>query len=77
MIRYAIIFSVVVSLFFIFSSSTVEKKSESVVYVTIKNDENEDESFYNDPELFISTEPNGTRVASCRGCHFECKHCEE
>lgn len=79
--RSIIFCCVIISMYFIFTNS--DQKSDMIVmdntvYVP-KNDGDfsGDESFYNDPELFISTEPNGTRVASCRGCHFECKHCEE
>lgn len=81
--RFIIITITCASLFYIGSYPVVEEESaDSVVMTTVyipKNDSDHsgDNSIYNDPSLTVLVEPNGTRVASCRGCHFECKHCEE
>lgn len=34
-------------------------------------------SIFNDPNLKIEYSTSGIKQASCKGCHFECKHCEE
>ena len=62
----------------------VEKTKDSVVMNTSyipKNDAdysgNDSYSIYNDSRMLVSTESNGTKVATCVGCHFKCNSCEE
>lgn len=78
MTRCAVLTAGLITLLFIFPFEINENPSVVLTSYAPKNDSDHsgEESIYNDPRLTISTENNGIKVASCKGCHFECKHCE-
>lgn len=81
--KFTIIAATCVGLFYIGSTPIVENKRDdtvvmNTVYVPTKDsDHSGNESIYNDPRMLISTESNGTKVATCVGCHFKCNNCKD